>query len=233
MKSPLDPPAPVHVGPTPITSAVVDDLGDHGGVDLGGIPAAPPPRARPVFDASRRPSWWSKPSTCQIRDTMRVDPAPYRAFIGTLFVFIFVANWSSLVPGVTPPTAQLETDAALALIVFVAVIWFGVRAGGLSGYLATFALPNPLMIPLNFVESLTRTFSLLIRLFGNVMSGVFVIGIILSLAGLRRADPADGARSADRRGAGLHLRRAGDGVHRRRGRAKPHPNRNPNERTPP
>ena len=40
------------------------------------------------------------------------------------------------------------------------------------------------MIPLNFVESLTRTFSLLIRLFGNVMSGVFVIGLILSLAGL-------------------------------------------------
>ena len=40
------------------------------------------------------------------------------------------------------------------------------------------------MIPLNFVESITRTFSLLVRLFGNVMSGVFVIGIVLSLAGL-------------------------------------------------
>ena len=40
------------------------------------------------------------------------------------------------------------------------------------------------MIPLNFIESLTRTFSLLVRLFGNVMSGVFVIGIVLSLAGL-------------------------------------------------
>ena len=83
----------------------------------------------------------------------------------------------------TPPTARLETDAALALIVFVAVIWFGVRAGGLEGYLATFATPSPLMIPLNFVESLTRTFSLLIRLFGNVMSGVFMVGIVLTLAG--------------------------------------------------
>ncbi|VTZ50339.1 ATP synthase subunit a 2 [Methylocella tundrae] len=120
----------------------------------------------------------------QIRDTMNVEPAPYRAFIGTLFVFIFVANWSSLAPGVEPPTAHIETDAALALLVFVAVIWFGVRAGGLRGYLATFAAPNPIMIPLNFVESLTRTFSLLVRLFGNVMSGVFVIGIVLSLAGL-------------------------------------------------
>ena len=88
-------------------------------------------------------------------------------------------------PGVEPPTAHLETDAALALIVFLAVIWFGIRvAAALRGYLATFASPNPIMIPLNFIESLTRTFSLLVRLFGNVMSGVFVIGIVLSLAGL-------------------------------------------------
>lgn len=120
----------------------------------------------------------------QIRDTMRVEPAPYRAFVGSLFLFIFTANWSSLVPGVEPPTAHLETDAALAFLVFLAVIFFGVRAGGWRGYLKTFATPSPLMIPLNFVESLTRTFSLLVRLFGNVMSGVFVIGIVLSLAGL-------------------------------------------------
>jgi F-type H+-transporting ATPase subunit a len=88
------------------------------------------------------------------------------------------------VPGVVPPTAHLETDIALALLVFLAVIYFGILAGGMRGYLASFAVPNPVMIPLNFVESLTRTFSLLVRLFGNVMSGVFVIGIVLSLAGL-------------------------------------------------
>ena len=120
----------------------------------------------------------------QIRDTMRMEPAPYRSFIGTLFVFIFVANWSSLVPDIEPPTAHLETDAALALLVFAAIIWFAVKAGGVRGYLHSFASPNPIMIPLNFIESLTRTFSLLVRLFGNVMSGVFVIGIVLSLAGL-------------------------------------------------
>ena len=39
----------------------------------------------------------------------------------------------TLVPGVRPPTADLETDAALALLVFLAIIWFGVRAGGLGG----------------------------------------------------------------------------------------------------
>jgi F-type H+-transporting ATPase subunit a len=108
----------------------------------------------------------------------------YLPLIGTLFLFILTANWSSLVPGIEPPTAHIETDAALALIVFVAIAWFGIRARGVTGWLASFAEPNVLMIPLNLVESITRTFSLLVRLFGNVMSGVFVIGIVLSLVGL-------------------------------------------------
>lgn len=120
----------------------------------------------------------------QIRDTMQAEPAPYRAFIGTLFLFIFVANWSTLIPGADPPTARLETDMALALLVFIAVIGFGIRAGGLTGYLKTFATPTVLMIPLNVIESVTRSFSMFVRLFGNVMSGVFVIAIVMSLAGL-------------------------------------------------
>jgi F-type H+-transporting ATPase subunit a len=120
----------------------------------------------------------------QIRDTMRTDPRPYQPLIGTLFLFILTANWSSLVPGIEPPTAHIETDAALALIVFAAIAWFGICARGPIGWLASFAEPNLLMLPLNVVESITRTFSLLVRLFGNVMSGVFVIGIVLSLVGL-------------------------------------------------
>jgi F-type H+-transporting ATPase subunit a len=104
--------------------------------------------------------------------------------IGTLFLFILTANWSSLIPGIEPPTAHIETDAALGVIVFFAIVYFGVRARGLGGYLKTFAEPSIVMIPLNVVETLTRTFSLIVRLFGNVMSGVFIIGVILSLAGL-------------------------------------------------
>jgi len=120
----------------------------------------------------------------QIRDTMAVAPAPYRAFIGTLFVYVFTANWCTLVPGVEPPTAHIETDAALALLVFLAVIWFGIRAAGLRGYFASFATPSPLMIPINIVESISRIFSMMVRLFGNVMAGVFMVSIVLSLAGL-------------------------------------------------
>jgi F-type H+-transporting ATPase subunit a len=120
----------------------------------------------------------------QIHGTMRVAPAPYVPLIGTLFLFILAANWCSLIPGVDPPTAHIETDVALGLIVFFAILYFGVRARGLVGYLKTFAEPTFIMIPLNIVETFTRTFSLIVRLFGNVMSGVFVVGIVLSLAGL-------------------------------------------------
>ena len=120
----------------------------------------------------------------QIRDTMHASPRPYLPLLGTIFLFILTANWSSLIPGVEPPTAHLETDAALALIVFMAVIWFGVRARGVRGYLKSFAQPALFMVPLNIISTFARTLAMIVRLFGNVMSGVFIIGVILSLAGL-------------------------------------------------
>ncbi|MGE0311725.1 MAG: F0F1 ATP synthase subunit A [Lautropia sp.] len=187
MKSPLDAHVLLYLGPVPITTVVVVTAAIVALLSLAGFVAG----RRFARDPSRTPSRTQaalelvvEAVDTQIRHTMRVEPAPYRGFVGTLFVFVLVSNWASLAPGVEPPTARLETDAALALIVFFAVAVFGVRAGGWRGYLATFATPSPIMIPLNFVESLTRTFSLLVRLFGNVMSGVFVIGIVLSLAGL-------------------------------------------------
>ena len=183
MNSPLTSVTLFHVGPVPITLPVVVTWAIMAVLVGGGHLLT---RRLALVPSSTQAAFELIVDTVdgQIRETMRVEPGPYRAFIGTLFAFIFVANWSSLIPGVEPPTAHLETDAALALLVFVAVVWFGIRAVGVRGYLATFAFPSPIMIPLNFLESLTRTFSLLVRLFGNVMSGVFVIGIVLSLAGL-------------------------------------------------
>jgi F-type H+-transporting ATPase subunit a len=183
MSSPLKSVALFHLGPVPITAGVAVTWGIMAVLVLASglltrglalIPSSTQATIELLVEGVDG----------QIRDTMRVEPGPYRAFIGSLFIYIFIANWSSLIPGLEPPTAHLETDAALALVVFAAVIWFGIRAGGLRGYLGTFASPNPIMIPLNFLESLTRTFSLLVRLFGNVMSGVFIMGIVLSLASL-------------------------------------------------
>ena len=183
MKSPLVTVALFHIGPVPFSEAVVVTWAIMAVLTVGSFIATRRLQLQPSKTQAALELFVGSVDR-QICDTMGVEPGPYRAFIGTLFTFIFVANWSSLIPGVPPPTGRIETDAALALLVFIAVIWFGVRAVGVLGYLRTFAFPSIIMIPLNFIESITRTFSLLVRLFGNVMSGVFVVGIVLSLAGL-------------------------------------------------
>jgi F-type H+-transporting ATPase subunit a len=120
----------------------------------------------------------------QIEDVIRKDARPFLPLLGTLFIFLVAANLSGVLPGVEAPTAKLETPAALGLIVFCAVHYFGVRARGPLGYLKSFAEPKLIMLPLNIVSEITRTFSLMIRLFGNVMSGEFVIAMVVALAGL-------------------------------------------------
>ena len=120
----------------------------------------------------------------QIEEVIRCDARPLLPLLGTLFIFLLAANISGILPGVQAPTAHLETPAALALIVFSAVHVFGVRARGLVGYLGSFAQPKLIMLPLNVLSEITRTFSLMVRLFGNIMSGEFLIALVLALAGL-------------------------------------------------
>jgi F-type H+-transporting ATPase subunit a len=120
----------------------------------------------------------------QIDQVIRKNPRPFLPLLGTLFIFLVAANLSGVLPGVEAPTGKLETPAALAVIVFAAVHYFGVRARGFLGYLTSFAKPKLIMLPLNIVSQLTRTFSLMVRLFGNVMSGEFVIALVVALAGL-------------------------------------------------
>ena len=120
----------------------------------------------------------------QIEEVTRKDPRPFLPVLGTLFIFLVTANLSGVLPGVEAPTGKLETPAALAFIVFASVHFFGVRARGPLSYLASFAKPKLVMLPLNIVSEITRTFSLMVRLFGNVMSGEFIIALIVAFAGL-------------------------------------------------
>ncbi len=122
--------------------------------------------------------------TSQVRDVVRRDPAPFLPILGTLFLFIAVANLATIVPGVTSPTASLETPAALAVVVFFSAHVYGIRARGLRRYLGSYLKPNPLMLPLNILSEITRTFSLMVRLFGNMMSHELVLGILATIAGL-------------------------------------------------
>jgi len=120
----------------------------------------------------------------QIGAVMCREGRPFLPLVGTLFLFIAIANIAGLVPGLEAPTARLETPAALGTVVFLAIQYFGVRTRGLGHYAAHFTKPHILMLPLKLLEELTRIFSLTIRLFGNVMSGEFVVAIMVLLAGL-------------------------------------------------
>jgi F-type H+-transporting ATPase subunit a len=91
---------------------------------------------------------------------------------------------SGLIPGVSAHTASIETPAALAVIVFFSVHVYGVRLNGFGGYLKSYLKPNPIMLPLNVLSEFTRSFSLMMRLFGNIMSGELVLAIVVALAGL-------------------------------------------------
>jgi len=122
--------------------------------------------------------------TTQIRDTTNHDPEPFLPFLGTLFLYIAVCNLLPLVPGFIPPTGSLSTTAALALCVFVAVPYFGIRAHGVRNYLLSYIMPTPLLLPFVLVGEISRTFALAVRLFGNIMSGTMIGAILMVLAPL-------------------------------------------------
>jgi len=110
--------------------------------------------------------------------------APYRylPFIGTLFLFIATANLLSVVPGYQPPTGSLSTTVALALCVLIAVPLFSIAERGVAGYLRSYVQPTPLMLPFNLIGEASRTIALAVRLYGNVMSGTVIVGILISVA---------------------------------------------------
>lgn len=120
----------------------------------------------------------------QIKDIGRRDPSPYLPFIGTLFLFISLSNMLGVVPYFEPPTSSLSTTAALALCVFVAVPAYGISQDGLLAYLKHYLEPTPLMAPFHVISELSRTMALAVRLFGNVMSGGLIAGILLSIVPL-------------------------------------------------
>jgi len=120
----------------------------------------------------------------QVKAILRVDPWPYLPLLGTLFIYLVFANLSGVLPGVVAPTAHIETPAALALIVFFSVQFYGFKEQGLKGYIKRYLEPNPLLLPLNLLSQITRSFSMMVRLFGNMMSHEFIIAIVLFLAGL-------------------------------------------------
>ncbi len=120
----------------------------------------------------------------QIEDVGLRHPEKYIGFLGTLFLFVAIASLCTVIPGYEPPTSSLSTTAALALCVFVAVPLFGIEDQGWGGYLKSYVQPTVIMLPFNIISELSRTLALAVRLFGNMMSGAMIIGILLTITPL-------------------------------------------------
>jgi len=117
----------------------------------------------------------------QIKEVGLQHPEKYLGFIGTLFLFIALSNLCAILPWYEPPTGSLSTTSALALSVFVAVSLFGLEEQGFGGYLKSYLKPTFIMLPFNIISEFSRTFALAIRLFGNIMSGTMIVGILLTI----------------------------------------------------
>jgi len=118
----------------------------------------------------------------QIRDIGARDPQYYLPFIGTLFLFIATSNLLAVVPGYMPPTGSLSTTTALAIAVLIAVPAYGIARNGVRAYLRNYTRPTLFMLPFNVIGELSRTIALAVRLYGNVMSGTVIVGILISIA---------------------------------------------------
>jgi F-type H+-transporting ATPase subunit a len=120
----------------------------------------------------------------QIEEVGLSQPKNYLGFLGTLFLFVATASLCTLIPGFEPPTGSLSTTTALALCVFVAVPYFGIKEQGVGSYLKSYMKPTIIMLPFNIISEVSRTLALAVRLFGNMMSGVMIIAILLTITPL-------------------------------------------------
>jgi F-type H+-transporting ATPase subunit a len=122
-----------------------------------------------------------------LRDLVRETagrPAPVlEIFAGTFFLFIAGTSIVGQLPGVTAATASLPAAGALAVLVFLAAPFAGIRARGVSGYLRHYFRPNPIFFPFHLISELSRTLALALRLFGNMMSGHMVVILLVALVG--------------------------------------------------
>lgn len=119
-----------------------------------------------------------------IKNMIGRDPSIFFPLIAGLALFIGSANLIGLIPGLHPPTQDINTPLALALVVFFSVPYFGIRVLGIKEYAHHYFSPIFFLFPVHVVSELTRTVSLTFRLFGNIMGEEVVIAVLFLLSPL-------------------------------------------------
>jgi F-type H+-transporting ATPase subunit a len=126
-----------------------------------------------------------------VQDQVEVNLGPkYRQVIPLgvgIFMFILVANWLEILPGLfhntdysPAPTADVNLTYALGLIVFVGITAASVRARGSGGYFKHFFRKPVWMFPIHIIEEITKPLTLALRLFGNLFAGGIMIALLIS-----------------------------------------------------
>jgi F-type H+-transporting ATPase subunit a len=110
--------------------------------------------------------------------------------VGTIFLFIFVANWlGALIPWkliqlpegeLAAPTNDINTTVALSLLTSISYFYAGFKEKGL-GFFARYISPSPLFLPINILEDFSKPLSLSFRLFGNVVADEIVVSVFCLL----------------------------------------------------
>ncbi len=173
------------IGLVPVTQVIVVTWGVMGGLLLFALfvrlrlKKKNPGRAQRVVEAIL--GWLGD----EIQAIVGRDPWPFIPLIASLFIFILASNFvafiSSFFAVLKPPTADISTTAALATVVFLAVPFYGIAMTGTLNYLKTYIRPVWIMLPFNIISDLSRTLALAVRLFGNILSGEILFGVVLSL----------------------------------------------------
>jgi F-type H+-transporting ATPase subunit a len=119
-----------------------------------------------------------------LNEIMGHNGRKYFPLIATLGIFILTANLLGLIPGFESPTSSINTNLAMAIVVFFSTHVVGVRTHGLK-YFKQFMGPvwwlTPLMIPIEIISHLSRPLSLTFRLFGNIKGEDIVLLVVLFL----------------------------------------------------
>lgn len=126
-----------------------------------------------------------------VRDIVPAEPGQVVPILGTLWILIGFSNLAGLVPGLSTPTADLNTTFAFALIAFAMTHIFGIKTHGFREYMSHYKEPSWLLLPFHLIAEITRTIALAVRLFGNMLSGEMIAVILLGVVGFLVPVPFD------------------------------------------